>query len=61
MYRQMQCRALQKNGWENKESLFIALCEACEHYTKIHLLSNSSNRLHTAKLYMNSIIKKSDV
>jgi hypothetical protein len=61
MYRQMQCRALQKNGWEHHEALFTALCKALHHYTKVHLIAESANRLHSARLYLNSIVKKSDV
>jgi tetratricopeptide (TPR) repeat protein len=60
MYRQMQCRALQKAGWEHTQPLFIKVCQACEHYTKVHLLSTSASRLHTARLYLNSLVKKSD-
>jgi tetratricopeptide (TPR) repeat protein len=60
MYRQMQCRALQKNGWEHTESLFKPLTDACEHYTKVHLLTKEVNRIHAARLYLNSLIKKSE-
>lgn len=60
MYRQMQCRSLQKNGWEHHEAMFIALVKALDHYTKVHLISTSANRLHSAKLYLNSIVKKAD-
>jgi len=60
MYRQMQCRSLQKSGWEHTQSLFIPLTNACEHYTKVHLLTKEVNRIHAARLYLNSVIKKSE-
>lgn len=58
MYRNKQCRALQKVGWEDTMDLFSPLVDACEKLSLDAFELNNEKQLYSCRLFVNSIYKK---
>ena len=57
-YRQKQCRALQVADWEHSLSLLRPLVTACEALVADLFAFQDANALYSARLYVNSVLKK---
>lgn len=60
-YRQKQVRALQVAGWEHTMPLFQKLVSGCAALVADQVAYNNAQSAYSAKLFLNSVVKKSQV